>query len=662
MPPEVPYRPTQRYFALAYGLATHLLFLAAVATMAASLYVGMRLGRGRLTGGWAMLGNGALLLQFPALHSWLLHDSGRRFLTRWMPLNLGRPLATTTFAGIASVQLLAAFWAWSPTARVLWRPGAEARGVLTLGYAMAWLLLMRGMSEAGLGLQSGSLGWRSVWRQRQPAYPPLPDRGLHRFIRQPIYASFTLILWFAPTFTLDKVAVATVWTLYCVAGSALKEQRYARKFGDAFRAYQHRVPFWCPWPRRRRPDMSRARDADVLIIGGGPVGLLLAALLGRSGKSVLLFEARSDGPQHSMAIGITPPSLDILQLLGLAETCTRQGVRIRTAVIHENARVITHLNFPDGPAPGECILSLPQSGTMRLLGDHLAACATVCRMIGWRVTGLRQDDAGVILAAADPQFGVTHTFSAPLAAGCDGARGATPGWLGLRRHTRVYAPAFVMGDFLDHSGLGNDAHLFFGVERPVESFPLPGGRRRWIVRRGWRDRDDLSAPLAATVTRLTGVALDPADQLNESPFRPEWSVLNAFYKGRVALCGDAAHIMSPIGGQGMNTGFGDAAYLARAFADILDRNAPIAPWMRAYNRHRRRSFRRAARRSALGMALGVAHGALGSVLRRAIIQTLLGRVTCRTFVARWFTMRSLPHPLEQAENAFQRRIQQAALP
>lgn len=396
--------------------------------------------------------------------------------------------------------------------------------------------------------------------------------------------------------------------------------------------------------------MNRAaHDAEVAIIGGGPVGLLLANLLGRKGRSVILFEARHREPVRSMAIGITPPSLDILQELGLAEACVARGITIREAVVHENGAIMGRLDFTELESDCRCIVSLPQNETMKLLRSNLDLYPCVRVMTGWRVTGLRQDAHGVDVHAHADGSGVPEAFRFTLAAGCDGARSATAALAGIRHRRKTYRPRFVMMDVDDRSGLGDSAHLFFGMERPVESFPLPGGRRRWIVRTGWGAEADLREPMPAVVRRLTGITIHPAEIIDQSEFQPRRAIASTFVRGRVALCGDAAHLMSPIGGQGMNTGFGDAAFLARAFTEILACGGSVHSWMDAYQHQRRPAFRRAAARSALGMKLGVLSGRTGSVLRRHVIRFLLGAAGTRRHVIRWFTMRSLPHPLRQIE-------------
>ena len=110
----------QRALAWVYGLACHAAFAAAVALMIRGLYTGLQSGGGTLTGAAAWAANLLLTLQFPILHSYLLTRRGRRLLARLAPGQLGERLSTTTYAGIASLQLLLVFALWSPTGTVLW--------------------------------------------------------------------------------------------------------------------------------------------------------------------------------------------------------------------------------------------------------------------------------------------------------------------------------------------------------------------------------------------------------------------------------------------------------------------------------------------------------------------------------------------------------------
>jgi 2-polyprenyl-6-methoxyphenol hydroxylase-like FAD-dependent oxidoreductase len=412
------------------------------------------------------------------------------------------------------------------------------------------------------------------------------------------------------------------------------------------------VPFWIPGKRSRPEVAERNLDAEVIIVGGGPVGLLLANLLGKAGRRVVLIESSNGEVRRSMAIGITPPSLELLASLDLDHAFITRGVSIEKAIVHEERKQAGCLQLASGSDDYPYILSLPQSETVQLLRENLNRYPSVSVLAHCRAVGIDQDEAGVNLEIRGKDDASSQTLRAALVTACDGSKSELAEWLGVGKSFHAYAPVFMMGDFKDESGLGEEAHLFFGAERPIESFPLPGGRRRWIVRCGWRDRIDVRESLATVVTRLSGIPVRDEDQLDASRFQPQRKLARAFYRGRVALCGDAAHVMSPIGGQGMNTGFGDAAFLANAYCAILDGRGHVDAWMRHYEHSRKHAFRLAAARAAAGMTLGVARGRFASPIRRALVGALLGRGASHQFVQRWFTMRSLP--------AFQQQYHRAA--
>ncbi|MGZ6779920.1 MAG: methyltransferase family protein, partial [Mycobacterium sp.] len=131
-----------------------------------------------------------------------------------------------------------------------WRPHGAAFLAMTTLYAASWLLLGKAMFDASLALQTGSLGWVALLRNKNPIYPKMPVRGLFRLSRQPIYVSFALTLWTVPMWTPDQLVVAVTFTGYCLVGPLFKEARYRRIYGSGFDAYARRVPYWLPWPRK----------------------------------------------------------------------------------------------------------------------------------------------------------------------------------------------------------------------------------------------------------------------------------------------------------------------------------------------------------------------------------------------------------------------------
>jgi 2-polyprenyl-6-hydroxyphenyl methylase/3-demethylubiquinone-9 3-methyltransferase len=118
-------------------------------------------------------------------------------------------------------------------------------------------MLAKSIYDAGLGLQTGAIGWLALYRGAKPNYPPMPTRGLFRLCRQPIYLAFALTLWTVPTWTPDQLAIAIPLTAYCLVGPILKEKRFGRRFGDEFERYRSRHSYFLPWPpRAQRNDLS----------------------------------------------------------------------------------------------------------------------------------------------------------------------------------------------------------------------------------------------------------------------------------------------------------------------------------------------------------------------------------------------------------------------
>ena len=236
----------RRAWALAYGIACHGTFALAVSILARQLFVGMEGGMGRLDGALAFAANALLVAQFPLLHSLLLSTRGRPWLSRMAPPGLGRRLGTTTFALISALQIFLTCALWSPMHVVVWSPGETGRVLLVLACAGAWMFLGKALWDAGLGLQTGFIGWSAVWRDREPQYPGLRTHGLFAGCRQPVYLGFALVLWTGPTWTIDHLMIAVGWGAYCFIGPYFKERRCLSFYGSEFETYRRRVPYFVP--------------------------------------------------------------------------------------------------------------------------------------------------------------------------------------------------------------------------------------------------------------------------------------------------------------------------------------------------------------------------------------------------------------------------------
>lgn len=248
--------------ALGLGVLCHIVFALSVLAMIIAMFFGMSESLGQVQWPMAALTNAALILQFPLAHSLLLTKRGTRFLANLIPGPHGATLATTTFAIIASAQLLALFALWTPSGIVWWRAEGAAFWGMCVLYAASWLLLLKASFDAGAEVQSGALGWMSLMARIRPVFPDMPTQGLFRYIRQPIYVAFALTLWTVPVWTPDQLVIAVTYTAYCLLAPRLKERRFKARYGARFDRYRARVPYIIPRPTLKG-DRREKRPVDL---------------------------------------------------------------------------------------------------------------------------------------------------------------------------------------------------------------------------------------------------------------------------------------------------------------------------------------------------------------------------------------------------------------
>lgn len=238
-------------FAVSVGIVCHALFTLAVLAMITAMFYGMSRSFGAVPWPYAIATNALLILQFPLAHSWLLTGPGGRALARLIPGPDGITLATTTYAIIASTQLLALFVLWTPSGVIWWEAKGAAFWIICIAYASAWLMLIKASFDAGAEVQLGALGWMSLAAKVKPVFPDMPTHGLFRVIRQPIYVAFALTLWTVPVWTPDQLILALSFTAYCLLAPRMKERRFALRYGDRFARYREKVPYAIPRLRKQ---------------------------------------------------------------------------------------------------------------------------------------------------------------------------------------------------------------------------------------------------------------------------------------------------------------------------------------------------------------------------------------------------------------------------
>ncbi len=331
----------------------------------------------------------------------------------------------------------------------------------------------------------------------------------------------------------------------------------------------------------------------IHIVGGGPTGLLLGCLCADRGWSVRVFERRVEPVTHSRSIGIHPPSLALFERLGILSAFLQAGNRIDTGAAFLGARPMGRIDFANLGLSHPFILTLAQSVTEQILTDALLARAPNALRRGCAVTGVRSTVDAAILTTAD---GAEH--AADFVVICEGHGGTLRATLGDQESARPYPHQYVMGDFVDQGAARHEARVHICAQGLVESFPHGANQRRWVLRVPQRVDPVTAEQVTTWIHERIGVRPDPATCSMVSGFQPHRRGAKRWVYDRVILAGDAAHVVSPIGGQGMNLGWLDAAALTEALAD------GSAAALRQYQQRGQRRARQAMRRAEFNMACG----------------------------------------------------------
>ncbi|PNY79864.1 FAD-dependent oxidoreductase [Deinococcus koreensis] len=375
---------------------------------------------------------------------------------------------------------------------------------------------------------------------------------------------------------------------------------------------------------------------DVAVVGGGPVGLYLGLLLTRAGLRAQVLEQRPAISPHSRAVGLHPPALEAFDELGLGSEMVAAGVPIRRGVVRGPSGLLGELSFEGVSARHPYVLALPQRETETILEAHLNAAHGDALRRGVRVLEVRDGGPHVCLQVQDGEA-APRELRARFVVGTDGRRSLIREAAGLSFPGGPYPMTYLMGDFPDTTAYGASAAITLSAGGVVESFPLPGGRRRWVAQTPALRKGAAPHELTALLAARTGLHVPAGDCTMLSAFEVRRHLAPRFRSGRVLLAGDAAHEVSPIGGQGMNLGWLDARDLApRLVRALAGDSAPLAE----YGPARRHSAWQAARQAELNMWLGRPLAGIEGTLRATLLRALLAG-SARAALAQAFTMRGL---------------------
>ncbi|MEE3067008.1 MAG: FAD-dependent monooxygenase [Actinomycetota bacterium] len=322
--------------------------------------------------------------------------------------------------------------------------------------------------------------------------------------------------------------------------------------------------------------MSTTSSPDVLVVGAGPVGLVAGCELARRGIRVRVIDKLTEPTDQSRAIAVHSRSLDMYARMGIVDEMVSTGVKATAMKMYAGRSRLFHVPLGGVDSAFPFSLVTAQTETERVLTEYLESLGVTVER-GVELTALKQDDAGAHLTLRHAD-GVTELLTTPWVIGADGARSTVRKLVGTKLAGSFVGERFLLGDVDAEHQLDRDAmYTFFATEGPVVVLPMRDGRMRFLA----EVHDEPGTPLNLHPTqdelqtildqRVGGIRLVGSHWL--TTFEVHHARVPAYRWGRVFLGGDAAHIHSPAGGQGMNTGMQDAFNLAWKLAAVVEGDA-----------------------------------------------------------------------------------------
>ena len=312
--------------------------------------------------------------------------------------------------------------------------------------------------------------------------------------------------------------------------------------------------------------MNSTYDTDVLVVGAGPTGLTLAASLVARGIATTVVDRQAAGANTSRAAVVNARSLEVLESLDVARRLVKEGVQAPRFSIRDRARRLIPIDFSALPSAYPYSLMIPQSTTERLLLERLTELGgTVLRPK--TLTSIEQDVDGVTASFDDGDV-----IRARYAVGADGMHSIVREQAGIGFHGGAYAESFVLADVhLIGEAPADEVILYWATAGLTVVAPLPDDIFR-IVAPVPEAPENPSAAYVQQILDTRGPGrgrMVVTDVVWGSRFRIHHRVADTYRAGRLLLAGDAAHVHSPAGGQGMNLGIQDAVALSEALVGVL---------------------------------------------------------------------------------------------
>jgi 2-polyprenyl-6-methoxyphenol hydroxylase-like FAD-dependent oxidoreductase len=299
---------------------------------------------------------------------------------------------------------------------------------------------------------------------------------------------------------------------------------------------------------------------QVLVAGAGPVGLFMAASLARLGVTVRIVDKAPAPSDRSKALVIWPRTLELFDIQGTVAPFLAEGLKVDQVHLMAGRRSLARASLRQIPGPYPFGLFLPQSDTERLLAAELAQRGiTVERPVELLSF---TEAAGQVTAVLRHADGRSETVAADWLVGCEGAHSAVRHGLGLPFEGDTLTSHWVLADLMLDGPAAEEVLISWTADGLLALFPMGRGRFRVITDVPEADGDVTLAEVQALLDARGPGGLQGRDPIWLSRFRINERKVTHYRSGRAFVAGDAAHIHSPAGGQGMNTGLQDAANLA----------------------------------------------------------------------------------------------------
>jgi 2-polyprenyl-6-methoxyphenol hydroxylase-like FAD-dependent oxidoreductase len=313
---------------------------------------------------------------------------------------------------------------------------------------------------------------------------------------------------------------------------------------------------------------------QVIIVGAGPTGLVLAAELTRRGVTPRVIDAGAEDVRESRAVAVVARSLELLDDLGIAATLVEQGIPLRALNFYQGSTLVAELDTTAVDSPFPMDLCIAQWQTTDLLRKRVRERGVD---IEWntRLASYDADQTGVAVTVVH-EDGQLERCRTNWLIGCDGTHSTVREATGIGWETADLRRGFILGDVTTRWDLARDRfHVWFAPGGLVAVFPMPGGY--WRILASTPDDQPPKPPrlehFAASVAARTPLDSRLSELQWSSAFVAREGLADRFRNGRVLLAGDAAHSHSPIGGQGMNTGMQDAYNLGWKLALVASGRA-----------------------------------------------------------------------------------------